>query len=108
MKDSDVLYPSVYYNGDKTPHEARPGMVFGAVNVSREWLEYVEKPHKPIYMYAKTTLKNVPPYYSDVSLLKLKATNVDFIGHNFEKKKNNNKYSSVYAHDPCFRLFCCR
>ena len=68
VKASDVLYPSVYFN-TKTDAEKRPGMVYGAVNVTRSWLEYVGEPHKPIYLYTKTVLEKTPPYYSDVSLI---------------------------------------
>ena len=67
--ESDALYPSVYYNKGNTSDEKRPGMVIGSVNISRYWLDAVKQPHKPIYLYTRTSLEKTPPYYSDVSLI---------------------------------------
>ena len=66
---SDVLYPSAYFN-EKLPDERKPAYMDGAVHMARTWLDYIEQPHKPIYVYTSTTLNNHPspmPYYSDVS-----------------------------------------
>ena len=72
VRGSDVLFPSVYYY-TKTDKQIRPGMAMGQVDVARKWLEYVEEPHKPVYLYTKTVLEGdkLPPYYSNVSFISM-------------------------------------
>ena len=72
---SDALYPSSYfYEGQAI--ERRAGLINGAVNISRAWLDQVGQPHKPIYIYTSVTNnfgKSPMPYYTDVSVFNLQS-----------------------------------
>ena len=70
VQASGAMYPSVYFKPTWSK-QTRSGKVKSSMKVTRQWLDYAEEPHKPIYVYTSTVLGfdegGVPDYYDDVS-----------------------------------------
>ena len=73
------MYPSGYIFKN-TPDSTRPAKVHGAVEITRQMLDNIGEPHKPIYLYTRFNEVDYPvphPYFNDVSFVGIRKIYVD-------------------------------